>query len=386
MTTTALSPRTKAEEMLRHPAAIVHLKSVLPATWSEQAKERFITNCQMVARTSASLANVEPKTVMDACIDAARLGLEVNSPLKQAWVLPYGQRAQLVVGYQGLCDLMRRSGLVKAIHTGIVRAGDSYRRTATTFEFECDPFSEDRGPVIGAYCVLVMADGSEQVETMSLEQINHIRAKSRAGTKGPWITDFDQMARKTVLRRAANLVSWSPDDAAGLAIADETEFREVPAEVEIMDPKKGVARVRARLAADEAEEAAQEAQGAAQYPEEVSEGPQEPETRQEAPQAPRTETATGGQIPTGIFPAIMQRARQFAELSGLAPWTRFSGGRQALVAEASQHYRNRLDLWDDLTKWWGSLPGELRQEIGDLEDAIARFMTDGGDSLPGMSS
>jgi recombination protein RecT len=82
---------------------------------------------------------------------------------------------------------------------------------------------DDGGEVTHAYAVAFFLDGSTQFEVMTRAQLEHVRKSSRSGASGPWAQHFEEMARKTVVRRLAKYLPLSPELAAGVALADQDE-------------------------------------------------------------------------------------------------------------------------------------------------------------------
>jgi recombination protein RecT len=167
------------------------------------------------------LLRCTPTSVLRAVMDAASLGLEpTGGALGQAYLVPYGNEAQLIIGYRGFIALAQRTGCVLAVEARpvyeadyfVVEYGDSPKTTHRP-SFDADP-----GELIAAYAIATLAGGVRLVEAMSRAQIDKIRARSRSRNNGPWVTDYDEMARKTVVRRAAKYWPMSLDLSRALEI------------------------------------------------------------------------------------------------------------------------------------------------------------------------
>jgi recombination protein RecT len=111
--------------------------------------------------------------------------------------------AQVIPDYRGLMELARRSGDITTIDSACVYEKDffEYEKGLNPKLIHKPCISGDRGKIIGAYSVAQFKDGGYQVEFMSIEELEAVRNRSKASGTGPWSTDFDQMARKTVIRR-----------------------------------------------------------------------------------------------------------------------------------------------------------------------------------------
>lgn len=156
-------------------------------------------------------------------MQAAQLGVEPNTPLGQAYLIPYGNVCQFQLGYKGLIDLAYRSGEVSSIQAHEVHEND-------VFEYEYGlepklkhiPAQKDRGNVIMYYAVLKLKNGGVGFEVMSREDVETFaRKKSKAFNNGPWQTDFDEMAKKTVLKKVLKYAPLKTEFARAVA-TDET--------------------------------------------------------------------------------------------------------------------------------------------------------------------
>ena len=180
------------------------LARALPAHLSA---ERMIRIALTNVRTTPKLATCNPQSLVAAVMLAGQLGLEPG-PLGHAYLVPYGSEVQFIVGYRGLLDLMWRSGKVQSVAVHEVCEKDEFE-----FEYGLNenlvhrPALTDRGPVKCYYGVVRMKDGGHHIHVMSREDVDAIRKRSRAGANGPWASDYDAMARKTVLRQMAR---WLP--------------------------------------------------------------------------------------------------------------------------------------------------------------------------------
>ncbi len=181
-------------------------------------------------RTTPKLAQCTPESFLGCIVQAAQLGLEVNTPLGQGYLLPFEDRkrgvvqCQLIVGYQGFMDLARRSGMVKAIYAFAVYERDRFSwRLGLDPSIEHEPSTEeDRGKLTYVYAVAKLEGGEPIFTVLSRSEVERYRARSRASSNGPWVTDFEAMALKTAIRR---LFRWLPKSAE---MARASELDEAP--------------------------------------------------------------------------------------------------------------------------------------------------------------
>ena len=179
----------------------------------EQALPKHLTADRLLRvalfqiRNTPKLMECDPMSLVAAVTQSAQLGLEPGI-LGHAYFVPYGKQVQFILGYRGMIELARRSGSVKTIDAHEVYAND-------TFEYEYGltpkllhkPCLGDRGKVIAYYGVVNFTDGGYVFTVMSLGDIEKYRKRSKASSNGPWVTDYDAMAIKTVIRR---LFRWMP--------------------------------------------------------------------------------------------------------------------------------------------------------------------------------
>ena len=176
------------------------------------------------------LQKCTPASTFGAIIQASQLGLEIGV-LGQAYLVPYRNKktndyeAQFIPGYKGLISLARRSGDVTSIETHIVYEHDTFNlRLGLETRVEHIPFLEgDRGTARLVYGVAKFRDGGHHFEWMTISEVNKIRARSQARDNGPWVTDYDQMVRKTLIRRMANYLPMSVELQQALQVSDAAE-------------------------------------------------------------------------------------------------------------------------------------------------------------------
>ncbi|MGH8600658.1 MAG: recombinase RecT, partial [Burkholderiales bacterium] len=182
--------------------------------------------------SSPRLRECEPRSVFASIIIASQLGLEPGV-MGQCYLIPYKNsrtnryECQLQVGYQGLVDLVRRSGLVKRIETHVVHANDVFEYSIGLENklLHRPVLDGDPGAPRLAYAVAEFKDGGVHVEVMTAHEIFAIRDRSqnvisgkRFNKKTPWDTDLEEMMRKTVARRICKMLPKSASLATALAI------------------------------------------------------------------------------------------------------------------------------------------------------------------------
>lgn len=185
------------------------------------AMQAFQSNDYMV-----KCANQNPESLMNAIVNIASLRTTLNPAEKKAYLVPYGgkkPRVDLQISYVGLIDLAIKDGAILWAQSKIVRQNDDFYLTGvdTAPEHRYSPFAseKDRGNIIGVYCVAKFPNGDYLTEVMSVDEVNAIMKRSqsvKSGTSSPWSTDFAEMARKTVVKRASKY--WKGSSALSNAI------------------------------------------------------------------------------------------------------------------------------------------------------------------------
>jgi recombination protein RecT len=177
-----------------------------------------------ISRDKNLLACTE-QSLMRSVMAASVLGLEIGV-LGEAYLIPFKTEATMIPGYQGLIKLAIQSKAVAAVNVGAVYPGDDF-----DYGLGSEPFVRHKpslkakvpGTLIAAYCVVKLVTGEFQATIMGKEEVDAIRARSRSGGNGPWVTDYEQMAIKTAIRRALKYVPKTPQLSRALEVEDRTE-------------------------------------------------------------------------------------------------------------------------------------------------------------------
>lgn len=156
-----------------------------------------------------SVAANNPQSLQAAILNVAAIGISLNPASQHAYLVPRDKAICLDISYRGMVKLATDSGAIKWAKVELVHKNDTFkwRGPAEAPLHEADPFGE-RGEIIGGYCIAKLPDGEILTETMPVEEINKIRDTSKAFQKGggPWKQWYDEMAKKTILKRAYK--SW----------------------------------------------------------------------------------------------------------------------------------------------------------------------------------
>lgn len=219
----ALAPKTAQAVAKRQGTALDYLnnekfKSQLAAALPKFLDtDHFVRSAITEFRMNPALAECSVPSVLGYFMQAAACGLEPASMLGQCYAVPFrnkqtGQReCQFIVGYRGMLSIARRSGEISSVVAECV-----YEKDEFAIEYGMEPklihkpcIEGDPGAFKGAYVVVrFKGDGVEPlIKYMSKAEIDKHRLRSKASGSGPWVTDYDEMAKKTVFR---SVFKWLP--------------------------------------------------------------------------------------------------------------------------------------------------------------------------------
>jgi recombination protein RecT len=160
-----------------------------------------------VIRQSPKLQRCRPDSLLGALMTSAQLGLEPG-PLGESYLVPFGDQVTFIPGYRGLIKLAWNSGQLKNISARVVHEADEFSYAYGLHpDLTHKPARGDRGGVTDVYACAVLLDGGAEFEVLSVADVEAIRARSRAAKDGPWVSDWDAMARKSAVRQ---LAKWLP--------------------------------------------------------------------------------------------------------------------------------------------------------------------------------
>jgi recombination protein RecT len=181
------------------------------------------------------LLECSTSSLLLALAESASLGLLPTGVLGEAYLVPErnkgGWEAKLRVGYRGLITLTRRSGAVLNIFPATIHEFDRYAvRLGSDRRIDHEPLLiGDRGKPVIYYAVARLADGSSEFWWLTAEEVEAIRRRSRTPNEGPWITDFEAMAWKTVIRAFVKFLPMASHDIARALEVDEGGAVSAPA-------------------------------------------------------------------------------------------------------------------------------------------------------------
>ena len=176
------------------------------------AKEiEFASQAMMANSYLIKCANANPLSLVNALKNVALTGSTLNPVLKQGYLVPFGNSITFMPSYMGLVDVLVNNGLVKKVEAHCVFDTDEFSiEIGTNGHLIHKPDcwgKRTKENLKGAYYYVVLTDGTEMYDTMSVDEIEVIRKRApSAKSNSPWDTDYAQMCAKTLIRRAFKMI------------------------------------------------------------------------------------------------------------------------------------------------------------------------------------
>lgn len=239
-TPTAMKNNNDVISFINQPSMKEQLAVALPR---HMTAERMIRIATTEIRKVPALGDCDTMSFVSAIVQCSQLGLEPGGALGHAYMLPFGNRneksgkknVQLIIGYRGMIDLARRSGQIASLSARVVREGDDF-----SFEFGLEeklvhrPGENEDAPVTHVYAVARLKDGGTQFEVMTRKQIELVRAQSKAGNNGPWVTHWEEMAKKTAIRRLFKYLPVSIEIQRAVSMDEKETLTIDPADASVI--------------------------------------------------------------------------------------------------------------------------------------------------------
>lgn len=190
--------------------------------------ERFVRVLMTATIKTPKLLECTQESMFQGIFSCAAIGLELDG--RRAALVPLRNRkkegqpleANLWIMYQGIAELVMRSGLVSNIHADLVCDKDEFEYDRGILTKHKINYREDRGEPYATYSIIRMKDGSEKVEVMSSMEIERIRLASPGKDADAWRLNWGEMAKKTVFKRAAKWVPLSAETRDAIEKEDDS--------------------------------------------------------------------------------------------------------------------------------------------------------------------
>lgn len=200
--------------------------------------ERLVRVALTACVQNPALLNCTRESLMQATLQSASLGLMPDGVMGQAYLIPYGDKAQFQIGYQGLIELAYRTDRIAAIIADVVHEKDKFEfhRSVAEDHFIHRPYEgdDDPGPATHAFAIIRRKDGTASVTVLPKSKIEkEHRSHSRAAKNGPWVQHWEAMARKTAILVALKYEQKSSELARAIAVEERVDQGiEIPPEAE----------------------------------------------------------------------------------------------------------------------------------------------------------
>ena len=171
----------------------------------------FISSILAIVRSNSKLQDCSPNSILSAAGIAAALKLPINPSLGFAFIVPYKGQAQFQLGWKGFIQLAMRSGQYLTLNSGAVREGQIKEIDFVTGEIIRGEKISDE--IVGYVAYMELINGFKKSLYMTIDELQaHAEKYSqsyaydmRSGRKSSvWSTNFDAMAKKTVLKKLLN--------------------------------------------------------------------------------------------------------------------------------------------------------------------------------------
>ena len=186
---------------------------------SHMTADRFVRVALTAMMKTPKLADCTQASIFKVMLDLSSIGLEPDG--RRAHIIPYGNVATLIIDYKGLIELAKRSGEVVNWRAEIVCENDKFGWENGIVTHKID-WRRPRGKMEAVYSHVRNKDGIDDYEVMTIDQVEGIRKRSKAASSGPWVTDFNEMAKKTVMRRHSKRLTLSPEFVDALSKDGDT--------------------------------------------------------------------------------------------------------------------------------------------------------------------
>jgi recombination protein RecT len=245
-----------SEQLATAPSQLATLKGILSGEKMREqfaaalpkhlTPERFCRVAITALTRTPKLAECTQESFFRCLLDLSAYGIEPDG--RRAHLIPYRDNrlnvttCTLILDWKGLAELAMRSGIIAKLHADIVCENDVFEYNLGEITRHAIDWKQPRGPMYAAYAMAVTKEGPVFVAVLNKEEIDAIRRRSKSGGSGPWVTDYNEMAKKTAFRRLAKWLPMSAEfrDAVekdGDEVEHDTSARQVsPARSAPLDP------------------------------------------------------------------------------------------------------------------------------------------------------
>lgn len=203
MTDATMKNEHPVRALVRNGELLAQLERSLP----RGNGDRFLRAVETALLRTPKLLNCTRQSIVLALHQLAALGLEPDG--RRAHLIPRKDQCTLIVDYKGLVELVMRAVPGTVIQADVVYAGDSFRVRNGQVDHVWGDIKDRAGTPVAAWCGITMPGSPTHFEVMTIDEIESVRKRGASGfgSRTPWDTDYGEMAKKTVSRRA---LKWAP--------------------------------------------------------------------------------------------------------------------------------------------------------------------------------
>ncbi|KXU16176.1 Recombinational DNA repair protein RecT (prophage associated) [Streptococcus oralis] len=190
--------------------------------------QQFVASLLSVVQNNGLLAKASNESIMTSAMKAAVLNLPIEPSLGYAYIVPYKNQAQFQIGYKGLIQLAQRSGQVTRLNAGEIYESQYKGFNPLTEDLEVDmsAIPKEKEKVVGYFAFMRLANGFEKTVFWTKERVQtHGKKYSQSFSSkySPWQSDFDAMARKTVLKHMLSTYAPLSTELQEAIVADNED-------------------------------------------------------------------------------------------------------------------------------------------------------------------
>lgn len=208
------------EQLKKNRAAIM---ATLPHGFNYDRMCRTVINA---VSTDYQLAKCSTSSIFLSTVRAFALGIEPNGPLSEGYLVSFWNskkgcnEAQFMPSYKGFITLAMRSGEISDIYAKAVHENDIFEvEEGTERKIIHKPdYRKERGKAVCYYAVFHTKSGGVDFEVMSMDEILKVKNSSKSSDKGAWVEWFEEMAKKTVIKRLLKRAPMSVELAKAIKL------------------------------------------------------------------------------------------------------------------------------------------------------------------------
>jgi recombination protein RecT len=219
----ARPPAKTLDDHLRSPQLQAELAKALP---SHVPAEQFMRVALTTVKKTPGLLKCDPMSVVACVMEAASVGLAIDSSLGHAYLIPRGGTCTLLYGYRGLCELSYRSDKIKSIEAHVVYEKDVFKYVlGDESKLRHVPTWDDEpGGIKAVYAIATLADGSKRWEVLHRRDIDRIKRSASIGADSPWKNHEPEMWKKSAVRALSKYLPKATELQRAIAAEDSTHI------------------------------------------------------------------------------------------------------------------------------------------------------------------